>query len=231
MYTSSSPWGSKKEGAAFMKSFAEVAKLFGAMGGNASGGVNQNRSKGWYCNCKDCNYGIKSIQNWPERTCCWGCKRTKAAALSPPASIAIKLNDPKYQDKATRIEDVNSIDAKTLKKREARTKKRSLRREQQSASSQDHAGPATPSPAPAPAPEAAPDPDPEKDRTQRKHLQLPEELVEELPKATLDALKEIIDNLHAETVPMDFDEASAEESFKKFLGERVPRPSAKRGNS
>jgi len=222
MFTSSSPWGSKKESAALMKSFAEVAKLIGKMGGSASGGENQYRSKGWYCNCKDCNYGIKSILNWPERTCCWGCKRSKAAALSPPASIAIKLNDPKFQDKTTMKGDVNSIDAKTLKKREARTKKRSLRREQQSTGSQEHAGPVTPSPAPASAPTVAPDPDPEKDRTQRKHLQLPEELREELPEATLDALKEVLDSLLAETVPTDFDEASAEETFKKFLGEKGP---------
>ena len=225
VFPSSSPWGSKNEGAAFInniKSFAEVAKLLGALGGNASGGVNQNRSKGWYCNCKDCNYGIKHIPNWPERSCCVGCKRTKASALSPPASLAIKLTDRKNQDKAKGNEDANKIDAKTLKKREARTKRRNLKKEQQTASNQEQPGAASPSPAPAPVPGAAPDPDPEKDRIPRKHLQLPADLIEELPKATLDALKEILNSLHAETIPTDPDEASAEESFKKFLGEKGP---------
>ena len=115
--------GERRRTPALNQTITNVAKILGSLGGQT--GPPAHRSTGWLCAGADCHYAIKSVYNWPERTSCWGCGRNTAAAMSLPTTNALKPNVPK--DNAGEPSNKANIAEKTLKKREARARKRKER--------------------------------------------------------------------------------------------------------
>jgi hypothetical protein len=214
-----SSWG-RSDGNLF-KTFADVAKMMGALSNGGGGEGKQNKSRGWLCDCMDCNFALARTYNWPERAWCAGCKRAKATALCPPAANSLKHSE-KSKDKDTANASASpKANAKTLKKREGRTRQRQARRE---ANQEEEPAPAVDKTASAGTAKAVPQgqPDPAQPSTAAlTRLAIPDEVREAIP-LLKDLVKFFDDSLWLDVEPPDCEARDAEAVMNKVIGESGP---------
>ena len=181
----------------------------------------QTRSRGWLCDCKDCNFALARTYNWPERAWCAGCKRAKAAALCPPAANSLKHDEKDKNKEAATTTAAPKANARTLKKREGRTRQRLARR---AADLEEAPAPAAEKPASAAAPKAAPQGQPEPAQPNAAaltRLAIPDEVREAIP-LLKDLAKFFDDSLWQDVEPPEYEAKDAEAVMNKFIGERGP---------
>jgi len=206
------------------------AQLAGGPGGR---GVAE--PEGWHCNRKNCLYAEKDVANYSTRRRCNGCYTPKYEAMHP-----------RDQDRMSSRHAANSrmlstsapaATEKELKKRESRARKR-----QEKAAKKARTSAAAPNVqvkppsaptctvAARPIPEEAPGPiavamaqaAPPQQPVPPTRLQLPIDLVEQIPLLTPNLIKTVTDSLDFETVPAKYEGKRAEELFAKAMGDRGP---------
>ena len=118
--------------------FKEFVALDGA-GGGSRAWRSPGMSKGWLCCHADCPAASARRHNRPEHQWCWGCARTKAAALSPPTNAAL----PKKTEHKAEV-TAGQPTTEQLKKREARARRRATLAAAQKAKAASDPAPASP---------------------------------------------------------------------------------------
>ena len=174
------------------------------------------RVEGWLCKRQDCLYAHKGYRNFPERTHCNGCYRSKAQAQKPQDSNA---------DKVTEFPTAAATSPKEQKKREARARKRAGRdaHKQVIEREKHQAEPVSmPAPSQAPGPVANAMAQAASVQPALTRLALPAELTDNLEYLFPAAANKIVVSLAQEVVPGPVEAKCPNATMAKFIGERGP---------
>ena len=202
-----SRWAADADRGGLAAQFRQMAQFASLMSANSG------KHEGWGCRCSDCPYAVSEKLNFPERTVCNGCGRTKAKARSPPASLSIVAAQP--PPKA----DVPGLG------RSARNERRRRKREtERAAVEKPVAKPQAPLAAAAPQPGLAAALKVAQDAPvvgPGKPLVMSQELLGELGGLAA-ALQPVVSSLAGERLPMQPDAKSTEAEVTRLLAEQRP---------